>query len=157
MASEDEFDDGMLVTGFALGPANFGIDARAVLEVVKVGEMTHVHGAPQGVVGIRNLRGRIVTLVDMATHLGLGAVELGPENRLLIMEHRGDCYGFLVDAVGDAIALAQDRIEPPLANLDPALLGKLQGIWRDTDRVTAILDPQALFQWDESSGTNGIA
>lgn len=149
MQHDEETGDGLLVTGFVLGAATFGVDARLVLEVVKVGELTHVHDAPPDVVGIRNLRGRIVTVVDMATHLDLGCVTIGPETRLLIMEHQGESYGFLVDAVTDAIALDEERIGAPPASLDPALRGRLRGVWREANQIMAILDPQALFQWDD--------
>lgn len=150
MADEGETGDGLLVTGFTLGPSAFGIDARLVMEVVKVGDLTRVHDAPPGVVGIRNLRGRIVTVVDMATHLGLGCADPDPENRLLIMEHKGESYGFLVDAVGDAISLDETRIDVPPNSLDPAFRSRLRGVWREDDRLMAILDSQALFQWDDA-------
>ncbi|MCC6490961.1 MAG: chemotaxis protein CheW [Candidatus Hydrogenedentes bacterium] len=148
---QDEASDGMLVTGFRLGEAAFGVDARLVQEVVKVGEITRVHDAPPGVVGIRNLRGRIVTVVDMASHLDLGDVEEGPDTRLLIMEHQGESYGFLVDAVTDAIALDEGLVGAAPASLDPALRNRLRGVWREGDRLTAILDPRALFQWDDAA------
>lgn len=148
----EDIAEGLLVTGFQLGSASFGVDARLVQEVVKVGELTRVHDAPPGVVGIRNLRGRIVTVVDTAVHLGLGCVETTPENRLLIIEHQGESFGFLVDAVTDAIALEEKGIGAPPASLDPALSGRLRGVWRDADRLTAILDPQTLFQWEEGTG-----
>ena len=149
VARTDDITDGLLVAQFTLGAAAFGIDARLVLEVVKVGELTCVHQAPAGVVGIRNLRGRIVTVVDMAVHMHLGVVQPGPETRLLIMEHQGESYGFMVDAVTDAIALEPDRIAAPPANLDSALRGRLRGVWRDGSKLTAILDPEALFRWNE--------
>ena len=141
--------DGLLVAQFTLGKAAFGIDARLVQEVVKVGELTRVHHAPDGVTGIRNLRGRIVTVVDMAVHMGMGSVQPGPETRLLIMEHQNESYGFMVDAVTDAIALEPDKIATPPANLDPALRGRLRGVWRDGSKLTAILEPEALFHWSE--------
>jgi purine-binding chemotaxis protein CheW len=147
----EETTDGLLVTGFALGAANFGVDARLVQEVVKVGELTRVHAAPPDVIGIRNLRGRIVTVVDMATHLDLGSVNIGSESRLLIMEHQGESYGFLVDAVTEAIALDEEHIGTPPASMDSALRARLRGVWRETDRLTAILDPQALFQWEDAT------
>jgi chemotaxis signal transduction protein len=58
MHENEQTTGGLLVTGFTLGDAAFGVDARLVQEVVKVGELTRVHGAPADVVGIRNLRGR---------------------------------------------------------------------------------------------------
>jgi len=146
---ETSADDGLLVTGFTVAGASFGIDARLVLEVVKVGELTAVHGAPPGVCGVRNLRGRIVTVVDMAVHLGLGAVEIGPETRLLIMEHQGEPLGFLVDAVTDAIALDMKRIGAPPAGMDPDLRSRLSGVWRENDSLTAIIDAGELFKWND--------
>lgn len=151
MHHDEDGTDGLLVTCFTLGAAAFGVDARLVLEVVKVGELTRVHDAPPGVVGIRNLRGRIVTVVDMATHLDLGSVAVGPETRMLIMEHLGESYGFLVDAVTDAVAMDEGRIGVAPASLDPALRGRLRGVWREADKLTAVLDPHALFQWEETA------
>jgi purine-binding chemotaxis protein CheW len=142
---------GLLVTEFRMGESSFGVDARVVLEVVKMGEITRVHGAPSAVIGIRNLRGRIVTLVDLAEHIGVGSVAPGPENRVLILEDRGEPYGFLVDSVSGAIALDREGLEAPPASLDTALSGRLLGIWREADHLTAILDPASLFTWDESA------
>ncbi len=147
--SDSESDNSLLVTGFTLGSTTFGVDARLVQEVAKVGDLTRVHDAPAGVVGIRNLRGRIVTVIDMATHLDLGCVETGDESRLLIMENQGESYGFLVDTVTDAVNLDEELIGTPPASLDPALRARLSGVWRDGDKLTAILNPETLFTWND--------
>jgi purine-binding chemotaxis protein CheW len=144
----EEEGQGLLVTEFRVGAAAFGIDARVVLEVVKMGEITPVHGAPPEVMGIRNLRGRIVTLVDLASHLRVGSAAPGPENRILILEDRGEPYGFLVDSVTGAIALDAERLEPAPSGLDAGLRGRLLGVWRESDHLCSILEPAALFQWD---------
>ncbi len=149
MQADETTTDGMLVTRFTVGTASFGLDARLVLEVVKVGDLTRVHNAPAEVLGIRNLRGRIVTVVDMAMHLKLGKVNPDAENRLLIMEHQGEPYGFLVDTVSDATAMPEDAMETPPASLAPALRRRLLGVWRQGAQLTAILNSEALFQWNE--------
>lgn len=149
MVGHDDTIDGMLITGFRLGKASFGIDARLVQEVVKISDLTHVHQAPTGVVGIRNLRGHIVTVIDLAQHLGLGEVAAGDENRLLIIENDGESYGFLVDAVTEAIVLDEELISDPPASLDPDLRERLHGVWREADQLTSILEPQSLFRWAE--------
>jgi purine-binding chemotaxis protein CheW len=151
MEFNDESTDGNLITGFTVSDASFGVDARLVLEVVKVGDLTQVHGAPRDVVGLRNLRGRIVTVVDMATHLGLGSVEIGPDSRLLIMESHGESFGFLVEAVTDALSIELSGLGTPPASLDPVLRGRLLGVWREGERLTAVLDPAVLFRWEESA------
>ncbi len=141
--------DGLLMTCFKLGGAAFGIEARLVQEVVKVGDITPVHGAPPDVIGIRNLRGHVVTVVDTATHLRLGSVKSGPETRLLIIERDGEFYGFLVDTVTDALSMEENRIVPPPSSMDPVLRGRLRGIWREGDQLTALLDPEEMFRWNE--------
>ncbi len=151
MQHNEELTDGLLVTGFTLGASDFGVDARLVQEVVKAGKLTPVHNAPPGVIGIRNLRGRIVTVIDMATHLDLGSVTVSPESHLLIMEDQGESYGFLVDTVTDAFSLDKEHSAPPPASLDSALRSRLSGVWRKADRLTSILDPKTLFQWEDPS------
>lgn len=138
-----------LVTCFNLARGVFGINAQLVQEVIKVGELTQVYGAPDEVVGIRNLRGRIVTVIDMAAHLGIGRVEMGPETRLLIMEHEHEHYGFLVDSVIEAIDLEHDQIDIVPSSLDSALRSRLLGVWRQADGLTALIDPDQLFTWPD--------
>lgn len=147
--TDETQDDDILVAQFKLGDAVFGIDARLVQEVVKVGELTPVHGAPEDVVGVRNLRGHIVTMIDMSVHLGLGTVEIGPDTRILIITHQGEFYGFLVDAVTEAIALKQDELAAPPASLSPELRGRISGVWRKGKELTAILSSEALFKWND--------
>ena len=152
MQGTDVVVDGLLVAEFRLGEAVFGVDAKLVQEVVKVGAVTRVSGAPVGVVGIRNLRGRIVTVVDTATHLGLGAVAPHDDNRLLIVDHQGECFGFLVDAVREAVTLDPEQLLPPPASLDPALRGRLRGVWvADSTRLMAVVDTVSLLQWSDAA------
>ena len=69
------------------------IDATLIQEVVMVGELTPVRHAPDYVAGIRNLRGRIITVIDLCVRLGLGSVEIGPESRILIADWKGEPVG----------------------------------------------------------------
>jgi purine-binding chemotaxis protein CheW len=140
-----------LVTSFALCRGIFAINAELVQEVIKVGDITQVYGAPEDVVGIRNLRGRIVTVIDTAVHLDIGRAERSDAARLLIMEHQHEHYGFLVDSVIEAVMLDPDQIEPAPSSLDPALRSRLLGVWRNGDQLTAIIEPNQLFSWPEQS------
>jgi purine-binding chemotaxis protein CheW len=153
MQNDEHAGEGMLLAGFMIGQAAFGIDARLVQEVVRIGELTPVHGAPVGVIGIRNLRGRIVTVVDLAAHLNLGAVAMSHQARLLIMEHQDEFYGFLVDATTGTIAVDEDNIDVPPVSLNPILRSHLKGVWRQANYLTAILDAQSLFQWEQTAAT----
>ncbi len=147
MDNEDgQAGDGLLIMSFVLGQAHFGVDAQLVQEVVKVGEITCVHHAHPYVAGIRNLRGRIVTVVDLAVLLGLGCVMTGPDTRLLLMECEGEPVGFLVDSATEAVLVKEGHLAPPPANLVPEIRRNLRGVWRDGERLIAILDPRSLLQ-----------
>src|SRR5208337_4889093 len=96
--SNPETAEDLLISTFQLGDDDgvFGIDATLIEEVVMVGELTPVRHAPAYVAGIRNLRGRIITVIDLCVRLGLGAVKIGPECRILIADWRGEPVGLLV-------------------------------------------------------------
>jgi purine-binding chemotaxis protein CheW len=144
--SEEE----LLVCTFVLGDGGmFGIDAPLIQEVVMKGEITPVRHAPDFVAGIRNLRGRIITVIDLCVRLGLGAVNAGPESRVLIAGWRGELVGLLVDRVADAVAIRQDDLERPPSNLQGVQMQKLRGVFRTGGRLAALLDLEAVLGGDD--------
>ncbi len=131
---------GPLVATFYLGEAAFGVHADHVQEVVRTGTVTPVHHAPSYVVGIRNLRGRIVTVIDLGSRLELTRVELGEESRILIMDWKGEPIGLLVDEVADTVSVTRDSIEPAPANVHGVQARNIKGVFRTTERLVALLD-----------------
>lgn len=143
--------DGLLVATFHLGDAVFGIDAQQVQEVTKVGELTAVHEAPPEVVGIRNLRGRIVTVLDLKARLQLGRVERSVVNRILMVDWQGDQVGLLVDSVADTITARPEEMAPPPPNLHGVQSRHLLGVCRGAGRLVALIDHVALLQsWGDA-------
>lgn len=112
-----------------------------------MGELTSVPGAPPDIVGVRNLRGKIITVIDMAIHLGVSSEPRTADNRLILLEHHGDQYGFLVDNVYEAVILSEEEIMPPTGNLDSQFSLRLRGLWRFGNDTAAILNPEKLFCW----------
>jgi len=74
-----------------------GLDATAVQEVIRLGPVTPVHYAPEEVLGILNLRGRIVTIVDLGLRIGLPRIATGSDSRIFIVEDRDEFIGLLVN------------------------------------------------------------
>ncbi len=152
MASErEQREDSDLVATFLLGDAAFGISAARVQEVVKVGELTPVHHAAPEVVGIRNLRGHIITVLDLRTRLELGQVELGSERRILIVDWQGEQVGLLVDAVSDTLTVNLAEVTPPPPNLHGVQSRHLRGIYRTRERLLALIDPDTLLEVEQRS------
>jgi purine-binding chemotaxis protein CheW len=104
------------------------------------------------VAGIRNLRGKIITVIDLCVRLGLGYVEIGPESRILIADWKGEPVGLLVDRVDDAIALEADGLEPAPPNLHGLQMQKVRGVFRSGERLAALLDLAAVLGADDRTG-----
>lgn len=152
--SNPEVGEDLLIATFQLGGDDgfFGIDATVIQEVVMVGEITPVRHAPDYVAGIRNLRGRIITVIDLCVRLSLGSVEIGPESRILIADWKGEPVGLLVDLVADAVSVGADDLEPAPPNLHGLQMQKLLGVFRTGDRLAALLDLAAVLGTDDRAG-----
>ncbi|MBN1959202.1 MAG: chemotaxis protein CheW [Desulfuromonadales bacterium] len=142
-------DERQLLITFDLGESVFAIPSDLVQEVVKPSLYTPVHHAPEYVLGIRNLRGRVVTLVDLCRRLELGAVTESGDNRVLIVDWQGETIGLLVDRIVDTADFSAQDLKP----LPPSLLnvrsGSLSGIFRQGERTVALLDMDSVLQLDK--------
>ncbi len=121
-AEEKEQGRTELIT-FYIGNALCGIDITNIQEINKqTTELTWVPKAPDYVAGVLNLRGMIVTVVDIGKKLGLAPLELNPKSRNIIVHYHDEQVGILVDQVSEVLSADVENIEPA-----PANLGNLQG------------------------------
>ncbi|HLI63691.1 MAG TPA: chemotaxis protein CheW [Terriglobales bacterium] len=155
MASETCSEEALLVSVFRLGEALFGIPAAQIQEVVQMGNVTPVHHAPPFIVGIRNLRGRIVTVVDLRLRLELGEAERSADSRILIVDTEGELVGLLVDRVDDTIFLRPESMSPPPSNLGALQESVLLGIYRCPDGLVTLLDHNAILKPGERAAGAG--
>jgi purine-binding chemotaxis protein CheW len=146
--SLEQIDGTSLMATFQLGNAALGIEAAQVQEVVRTGDITPVHHAPAYVVGIRNLRGRIVTVIDLGVLLKLGSVAAGADNRILIVNWQGEPVGLLVDRVADAISVRPGDVDPPPPNLHGIQSRNFRGVCRGGGRLVTLLDLGVALQAD---------
>jgi purine-binding chemotaxis protein CheW len=148
--SDPETDEDLLTATFYLGADGlFAIDATLIQEVIMVGEITPVRHAPDFVAGIRNLRGRIITLIDLCVRLELGSVKIGPESRILIADWKGEPVGLLVDSVADAVVVPPGGLDHPPPNLNGVQMQKLRGVFHSGQRLVALLDLAAVLGVDD--------
>jgi purine-binding chemotaxis protein CheW len=152
--STAETEEALLVATFQLGSGDgvFGIDATLIQEVVMVGELTPVRHAPDYVAGIRNLRGRIITVIDLCVRLGLGFVEIGADSRVLIADWKGEPVGLLVDRVADAVEVESGTLDPTPPNVNGVQMQNLLGVFRSGERLAALLDLAAVLGADDHTG-----
>jgi purine-binding chemotaxis protein CheW len=117
----------------------FGVAIGRVREVFAPERLTRVPLAPREVSGVLNLRGRIVTAVDMRERLGLPAAA-GGRSMAIGIDHKSEAFALLVDGVGDVMALPDAQREAVPATLDPRWSGLAIGVHRLDGRLMLILD-----------------
>src|SRR5690606_31706279 len=101
-----------------------------------------MRGAAPHVLGVMNLRGRIVPVSDLALWLGTGRVEADEHSRIIVLEHEDELMGVLVSALDDVASIDADSVEQPFAATAP---GAVLGIARSASTPTVLLDAVALF------------
>lgn len=155
MASDSDnnnADASELVATFFLGDAAFAIGTEHIQEVVKIGDITPVHHAPPYIVGIRNLRGHIVTVIDLRLRLELGTVTQDPESRIIIVDWKGEPIGLLVDSVADTMSIDKKDVTPPPPNVHDIQGRNFVGVYRSKERIVAFLDLGTVLEVDEEIG-----
>ena len=123
---------------FTLGDCLFGIPVEHIREVLHGPPLTRVPPAPRVVLGLLNLRGEIVTAVDLGLFLGIP--ETSPARIAVVVTSTLGTVGLFVDAVGEVLELSEDRFEPPPDTLWDPPRSLLAGIYALEDRLLLALD-----------------
>ncbi len=125
---------------FFIGEALCGMDIMNIQEVNRLMEMTKVPQAPENVMGILNLRGQIVTVIDLGLKLGISSINQGDENRNIIVSSKGEQIGFLVERISDVVLADMEKIEPPPANIGGVQGKFFKGVFKTEESLIGILD-----------------
>ncbi len=123
-----------------IGDQLFGLPILRVQDVFTPDRLTRVPLAPPEVAGVLNLRGRIVTLIDMRVRLGLGQRTETGKPMAIGIELRGESYGLLIDAIGEVLKLDDASREANPVNLDPRLARVSAGIHRLEGNLLVVVD-----------------
>jgi purine-binding chemotaxis protein CheW len=123
-----------------IGEQLFGLPIARVHDVFIPERLTRVPLAAPEIAGLLNLRGRIVTAIDMRARLGLPGNETAGPPMAIGVELRGESYGLLIDTIGEVMKLADAEREANPANLDPRLARVTAGIHRLDGRLLVVLD-----------------
>lgn len=126
----------------------FGLPIDRVHDVFIASSLTDVPLAPPEIVGLLNLRGRVVTAMDLRRRLGLPDRDGSDREMAVGLEHQGESYGLLVDAVGEVMKLNPDSREPNPVHMDQRWVKLSRGVHRLDDKLLIILDVDAVLAFD---------
>lgn len=125
---------------FYVGEALCGMDILNVQEINKLMDMTKVPQSPGYVTGILNLRGQIVTVIDLGKKLGLCSTDFSETTRNIIVNADNEYIGLLVSSISDVVEAKWDKVEEPPANIGGVQGVFFKGVFKTKDRLIGILD-----------------
>jgi purine-binding chemotaxis protein CheW len=131
----------------SIGGQLFGIPVLKVQDVLGTQTITRVPLAPVEVAGSLNLRGRIVTAVDVRLRLGLPKRENEKSAMSVVVEHEGELYSLLVDSVGEVLSLEARDYQRNPPTLNPRLREFSDGIYRLNDSLLVVLSVSSLLNF----------
>ncbi len=128
------------IVGFNLGRETYGVPIAALHEIVRVPEITAVPDAPAYLEGVINLRGKIVSVVDLRKRFGKAATALNRHSRILVVGHRGRLVGMIVDSASEVIKIPESEIENAPAIAQESGLDCVTGLGKYKGRLIILLD-----------------
>jgi len=128
----------------------FGIAVLTVQDVLGPQKITRIPLAPREVAGSLNLRGRIVTAIDVRLRLGLKRPQDDNKGMSVVVEQGGELYSLMVDQVGEVLSLPVAKFERNPPTLDPMWREFSAGIYRLDDKLLVVLDVAKLLDFKQS-------
>lgn len=125
---------------FYVGDALCGMDILKVQEINKLMQMTKVPQAPEYVLGILNLRGQIVTIIDLGKKLGLGETDISQDPRNIIVNSAGGHVGLLVRKISDVVSADMEKREAAPANMRGIQGEYFTGVYKTDNNLIGILN-----------------
>ncbi len=132
---------------FVIADQLFGIPVLKVQDVLSQHNITRIPLAPPEIAGSLNLRGRIVTAMDVRLRLGLPSQE-GQSSMSIVAEHEGELYSLMVDSVGEVLALKASNYERNPPTLEPKFREYSIGIYRLDEQLLVVLDVNRLLDYE---------
>lgn len=143
--SEESYQTTEFLTVF-IGDQIFGIPVLQVQDVLVKQNITRGPLAPPEVDGTMNLRGRIVTAINVRRRLGLPVLEKNEKTMSVVVEHEHELYSLIIDRVGDVLSLHNKNFESIPPTLDKTWHDIADGIFRLEDRLLVVVDIAKLLQ-----------
>ncbi|MCD6035017.1 MAG: cheW [Rickettsiales bacterium] len=132
----------------------FGVNVAEVQDVLSPRPITMIPSAPPAVAGVLNLRGKIVTAIDVRIRLGLKPDEKVKESRSIVVEKGGEFYSLLVDNVGDVFTLPIKDFVPTPENIPSHWRDILTGVYKLEDGLMVVLNIENLLRFSDHVPTD---
>ena len=148
-SSQHERDLGGKYLTFALGDEGYGMEILCVREIIKFTEITHVPRTPPHVRGVINLRGQVISVLDLRSRFDMEPIEATDETCIIVVESsfkgRQLCTGVIVDRVSEVVTIPTDNIQPPVQFGSMVETQYILGLGKLEKQVTILLDVEKIL------------
>ena len=150
MAQDRRGKEEIQLVVFRIGEEEFGVDINQVREIVKLVSITRMPKAPVFIEGVVNLRGQIITVIDLAKRLDLPSKGRTETSRIMVVEVGGNVVGMVVDSVSEVLRLSNTDIEDTPSLIETEVHERyLRGVGKIGDRLLILLDLKQVLTADE--------
>ncbi len=133
------------IVGFRVGRETYGVPITSLHEIVRVPEITAVPDAPDYLEGVINLRGKIVSVMDLRKRFGDRQATIRKQNRILVVEHQGRLAGLIVDSATEVLKVPVEDVDAPPAVFQEGGLNCVTGLGKVKGRLVVLLDMSKLL------------
>ena len=145
------------IVGFRVGRETYGVPITSLHEIVRVPEITAVPDAPDYLEGVINLRGKIVSVVDLRKRFGQAAPTLNRRSRILVVEHNGRLVGMIVDSASEVLKIPESEIEAAPAMMQEGGLDCVTGLGKHQGRLIILLDVNRVLSARDSASDEALS
>jgi len=130
---------------FMVGDEEFGVPILSIQEIIKPIESTRVPSTPSYVLGVFNLRGSVIPLIDLSQKFKRTKKKMDENTRFIVIKNKNQVSGFVIDKLTEAIRINKDKIDPAPESMNDDE-NHIYGVGKRDDRIISILRIDALFK-----------
>ena len=144
---EENMEDIVQLVGFVIGEEEFSVPILSIQEIIKPIDWTRVPRTPDYVLGVFNLRGTVIPLIDLRLKFGLSSEKMTENSRFMVMKNETETAGFVIDRLTEAIRLRKHEIGPaPETAMQEKTM--IEGVGKQNDKILTILKVDKLLERD---------
>ncbi len=150
LKTEKNIDREIQLVVFKIDTEEFGVEIKAVQEIIRMVNITEIPRAPHYVKGIINLRGRIIVVISLNAIMGMPDREHDATTRIIVADIEGNVMGFIVDSVSEVIRLPSKSIETtPTVITNKIKMEYIKGVGKVDNRMLILLNLDKMLNADE--------
>ncbi len=138
------------IVGLRIGRETYGIPIALVREIVRVPDITAVPNTQEYVEGVINLRGKIVSVMDLRKRFGESIVENNKKNRIVVVEFESRTVGLIVNSASEVLKISSSEIAPPSSVFIDGEVDYVTGVAKLGERLIILLDLNKVLKTGDS-------